>query len=114
MRLITSSYFVGACTGQVGGLLALEDAVDVAGCLPVLVEQIRAVGDQAAGSDEEAAEVDRRQFVPRRHRDDQMAMRCRGRTRRHDQPAIRSARERRDGALDLERIAHVDRAQLHS
>ena len=28
-RLITSSYLVGACTRKVGGLLALEDAIDV-------------------------------------------------------------------------------------
>ena len=34
---------------QVGRLLALEDAVDIAGCAPVLVDQVRPVGDQAAG-----------------------------------------------------------------
>ena len=33
---------------QVGRLLALEDAIDVAGRAPVLVDQIRPVGDQAA------------------------------------------------------------------
>ena len=32
---------------------------------------------------------------------------------RHDQAAIRPARECRDGALDFAGIAHVDRAQLH-
>ena len=37
---------------QVGRLLALEDAIDVAGRAPVLVDQIRPVGDQAAGGDE--------------------------------------------------------------
>ena len=40
---------------QVGRLLALEDAVDVAGRAPVLVDEIRPVGDQAAGGDEEAS-----------------------------------------------------------
>ena len=37
----------------------------------------------------------------------------RQRARRHDQAAIRGAREGRDGALDLGRVAHVDRAHLH-
>ena len=39
---------------QVGGLLALEDAIDVAGRAPVLVGRIRPVGDQAAAGDEVA------------------------------------------------------------
>ena len=37
----------------------------------------------------------------------------RQRARRHDQAAIRRARERRDGALDFAGVAHVDRAHLH-
>ena len=53
---------------QVGRLLALEDAIDVAGRAPVLVDQIRPIGDQAAAGDEEAFEVDRGQFVPGRKR----------------------------------------------
>ena len=36
---------------QVGRLLALEDAIDIAGGAPVLVEQIGPVGDQAAAGD---------------------------------------------------------------
>src|SRR6516162_7372217 len=32
-RLIISSHFVGACTGKSAGLLALENAIDVAGRL---------------------------------------------------------------------------------
>ena len=59
---------------QVGRLLALEDAVDVAGRAPVLVDLIRPIGDQAAGGDEGAFEVDRGQLVPGRQRDDQIAM----------------------------------------
>ena len=113
LRLITSSYLVGACTGRSAGLLALEDAIDVAGRAPVLVDEIRPIGDQAAAGDEEAVEVDRGQFVPGRQRDDQIAMNHRQRARRHDQTAIRGAREGRDGALDLARVAHVDRAHLH-
>src|SRR5262245_33762858 len=44
---------------QVGRLLALENAVDIAGRLPVLVEQIGTVGDEATGCDVLAGGVDR-------------------------------------------------------
>jgi hypothetical protein len=44
---------------HVGRLLTLEDAVDVAGRLPILVGPISPVGDQAASGDEEAFVVDR-------------------------------------------------------
>src|SRR5262245_2322881 len=44
---------------QVGGLLALEDAIDVAGCPPVLVEQVGPVGDQSATCYKKALEVNR-------------------------------------------------------
>ena len=43
---------------QVGWLLALEDAIDVAGRLPVLVDLDRPVGDQAAVSNEEPSGID--------------------------------------------------------
>jgi hypothetical protein len=51
--------------------------------------------------------------VSGRQRDDQMAMKRRDRAPRHDQSAIRRAREGRDGALDFGRVAHVERADLH-
>ena len=51
--------------------------------------------------------------MPGRQRDDQIAMNDRQSAPRHDQAAIRGAREGRDGALDLAGVAHVDRAQLH-
>jgi hypothetical protein len=59
---------------QAGGLLALEDAVDIAGGAPVLVEEIRPVGDQPAGCDEVTLEIDRREFVAGRQANDQIAM----------------------------------------
>jgi len=49
---------------QVGWLLALENAIDVAGGTAILVTQIAPVGDQAAGADEVAEGVDRRKLVP--------------------------------------------------
>jgi hypothetical protein len=47
LRLITSSYLVGACTGRSAGFSLLEDAIDVSSRAPVLIDQIRPVGDQA-------------------------------------------------------------------
>src|SRR5262245_18130986 len=73
---------------QVGGLLALEDTVDIAGCVPVLVGPIGSIGDQAAGGGKEAFVVDRRQLVARRQHDDQIVMKKRHPTRRQDQTAI--------------------------
>ena len=109
LRLMTSSNLVGCLHRQVGRLLALEDAIDVAGCAPVLVGDVRSVGDQAAAPDEERDRIDRGQSVPSRERDDQLAMHRSSTRSGHDQAAIRGARERRDGALDLADVAHVDR-----
>ena len=74
LRLIDQLVLGRRLHRQVGRLLALEDAIDVAGRAPVLVDQIRPVGDQAAAGDEEAVGVDRGQLVPGRQRDDQIAM----------------------------------------
>jgi hypothetical protein len=49
---------------QVGRLLALEDATDIAGRASVHVDRIGTVGDQAAGGGEVAERVDCRQSVP--------------------------------------------------
>ena len=51
--------FRGLLYRQVGRLLALEDAVDVAGRAPILVHPIRPVRDQAAAGDEDTLRVDR-------------------------------------------------------
>ena len=55
---------------KVSRLLALENAIDVACREPVLVVRIRPIGDESAGADKNAVVIDRRQFVPRRQRDD--------------------------------------------
>src|SRR5262245_55723076 len=49
---------------QVGGLLAFEDTIDVAGRLPVQIGETGSIGNQAAGGDEGAFEVDRRELMP--------------------------------------------------
>src|SRR5215472_9115413 len=115
LRLITSSYLVGACTGMSAGFLALENAVDVAGGATELVNHIRAIGDQAAVDDEVAEVVNGGQFVAGRQRNDQITMKQRQWARRHDQAAIRGTREGRDGALDLVGVgAYVNRAHFHA
>ena len=88
---------------QVGRLLALEDAIDVAGRAAVLVDEIRPIGDQAAGGDEESFVVDRGQFVPGRQRDDQIAMnapppRSPSRSDRHSASARKPRRRARSRA----------------
>src|SRR5262245_1933706 len=99
---------------QVGWLLALEDAVDVAGCLAELIDEIRPIRHQTAGSDKEAVPIGRRQLVPRRKGDDQLAVTQRRSARYRDQTSVRRARERPDGLFDLGGVAHVDRNHLDS
>ena len=95
---------------HVGWLLAFEDAVDLASRAPVRVDPIRPVGQQAAGG---AIEVDCGELVPRRKRDDQIAMSQGWPARGHDQSAIRGSRECRYGALDLTGVTLVERTDLH-
>jgi hypothetical protein len=99
---------------QVGRLLAIEDAIDVAGRTPVLIEDIVAVGDQAAGVDELAPVEDRRQLVSGRQRDDRVAVNHCQRAACQNQASMAGARQVRDVGLDLAGVAHVDGARLHS
>jgi hypothetical protein len=69
---------------KVGRLRTLEDAINVTGRAPVWVDRIGPVGDEAAGSDEEALPIHCRQFVAGRQRDDQIAMKRRKRAPGHD------------------------------
>ena len=114
LRLIDQLVLGRRLHRHVGRLLALEDAIDIAGRAPVLVDQIGSVGDQPAGGNNEASEVDGGQLVPSRQCDDQVAMNRRWRAPRHDQAAIGGARERRDGALDLASVTHADGTQFHA
>jgi len=92
LRLITSSYFGGILHRHVGWLLAPEDAIDVAGRAPELVNRISPVGDKTTLDNEVAERVDRGQLLPSRQRDDQVTMNRRRRASGDDQPAIRAAR----------------------
>src|SRR2546421_1311353 len=59
LRLITSSYLVGACTGRSAGFSPLR----MRSTYPAARRKgsVVSVGDQAAGGDKEAVRVDRRQ-----------------------------------------------------
>src|SRR5580704_4170826 len=59
---------------NVSGLLAIEDAVDVACGKMVWVDCIMSVGNQTASSDEEALRVDRRQAILGGRLNDRAAM----------------------------------------
>src|SRR5262249_2039715 len=62
---------------QLGWLFALEDAIDVAGRLTILVDVIRPIGGQAAGGDPRTLVVDRWQGMPGRQLCDQAAVKVR-------------------------------------
>jgi hypothetical protein len=107
LRLTIRSYLVGACTGMSAGF-------DIAGRPPILVDEIRPIGDHTAVDNEDTVEVDRRQFMSSRKSDDQLAMNKRRRSRRHDQTAIRGACEGCDCALDFGRVVRVDRPYIYA
>jgi hypothetical protein len=104
--------FGGRLHRQVGRLLTLEDAVDVAGCEAILVNKIRPIRNQPAVGDEQALEVYSWEFVSGSKSNDQIAMKERQWAPRYEQAASGGALESRDGMFDLAGIAHVDRDHL--
>ena len=54
---------------EVGRFLTFENAIDIAGGAPTVVNNVRPVGNQTAGADELAPVENRGQFVPGRKRD---------------------------------------------
>src|SRR5262249_17612234 len=95
-------------------LLALENAVDVRGRAPILVEEIRTIGDQAASSNKEAVEVDGWKVVLCCKRGDLDAMHSRQCASWHDEATIRGTCKCRDDALDLAGVARADRAHVYA
>src|SRR5262245_8223466 len=100
--------------GQVSRLLALEDAINVPSCTPILVKVIRTIRDQATGANEVALVVDRGKVVPGSKCNNQIAMREHERAWDHDQSAVGGACECRDRVFDLRRIAHIDRSHVYA
>src|SRR5262245_24650752 len=98
---------------EIGRLLPLEDAIDVACRAPEWVGRTRPVRHEPAAGDEEAFPIDRRQLVPGCQRDDQISLRHPSTARPYNQAAIWAAGECGDGALDLGRVTHASRADLH-
>src|SRR6516164_7856842 len=74
--------------GEVAGLLALKNAIDITCRASLLVEEVRPIADQAASGDEQAIGVDCGQSVSGGERDDLIAMKHRQRTSRHYQAGI--------------------------
>ena len=76
-RLMTSSNFVPIWTGQIGGLTALEDAVEVARAAPVQLRKINAAKQMTAAADGKKPKCgDRPQTIPDRRCTDEIAMGC--------------------------------------
>ena len=95
LRLKLARYFVGACTGSLRAFRPLG-CDRRTGRAPEHVDPIRPIGEQPAGGDEVAIEVDRGQLVPCCKRDDQIVIMRRRKARGHDQTTIRGLREGRD------------------
>jgi hypothetical protein len=90
LRLITSSYLVGACTGrwQIGWLLALEDCG-----ASVLIEPVRPVRDQAVSGDKSTIQVHRRKLILGRQFNYLLAVNEGRAAFYHDESAIRLVRK---------------------
>jgi hypothetical protein len=93
---------------HVSGLLAFENAIDLAGRAPRLVGHI----DQTAVSNEGALEVDRGHLVAGRKRNNQIAMNECDRAPSYDQAAVVRTREGCDAALDFAGVLRADRTHL--
>src|SRR5262244_1037847 len=77
---------------QIAWLLALEDAIDIAGRAVEAIERVGPVADQPAVNGEITVGIDRRQPEAGCESDDQVARRCRA-APSHNQAAIAQARE---------------------
>ena len=54
LRLIDCSYLLGVCYRKIGGLRAPQDAVNIGRSLSALVDDVGAVGHEAASRNEES------------------------------------------------------------
>src|SRR5262245_42922337 len=73
---------------KVGGLFALQDAINIAGRTAPLNKQIGTVGNQAACDDEKAIAINGGQSTLCSTRDDDLAIPNYGRADRHDQTTV--------------------------
>jgi hypothetical protein len=91
LRLITSSYLVGGLHRQVCRLFAPQDAINVPGRAPKIIEQVISVGQQPAAFSEEVERIDGRKTVASSKRYDVRAMDVHEGIRHHQKAAIRLA-----------------------
>src|SRR5262249_45028066 len=99
--------------GQISGLLPLEDAVDVTGCLSELVNDVRPVRDQApTGPDIKIASIDSGQLVAGSNGDDEITLNRRGGLC-DDEATIRGAGEGRNNAFEFAGIINADADRAH-
>jgi hypothetical protein len=104
--------FVRRLHGKVCGLLTLEDAVDVTGCLSELVNDINSVRDQPAIAGDIIDAIDSGQLVAGSNRDDEITLNRR-RGLCYDEAAIRGAGEGRNNAFEFAGIMNADTDRAH-
>jgi hypothetical protein len=83
---------------QVGGLLALEDAIDITGGAAVKFVDVDPIGNEASRGNEMAISVHRGQSMPGRGRDNQLAVLHKKLVGGQRQATVRLARRPCDGA----------------
>src|SRR6516225_2553 len=75
--------------GEIGHVLALEDASDIRRCSTHRIDVVNAVGQQAAFDSLVTVWIDRRQRVPSRKKNDQLTVHRHESIRHYDQAATR-------------------------
>ena len=94
--------------------LAPENAIDIRRRLPKLVNEVSPVGHETTVINEVAREINRRQSVPSRQGNEQLAMNIRERAGGYDQASISRVCKGHNSAFDLTRVSHVERAYFYA
>ena len=116
LRLMMSLNLSARWTGRSAGLRALEDAIDVRGRLPEVIDQvdIGAVVHEAAIVGEIRLRGDRRQAITAGQVGDQLLTQPGEAVGRQDQPAVRFTREALQGGFDIGSGANGNNNRLHA
>src|SRR5262245_30196460 len=113
LRLMTSSYFVGACTGRSAGFSPLRMRSTLAGCGAERTNGFSPIGDETTSADVISEGINRWQLVAGGQPGNDTRIVCPKRTRCHNQTAVRATRKFTDVALDRPDILQIDYIQLH-
>src|SRR5262249_37166462 len=98
---------------KIGWLLALEDADDICGRLPILGGWVRAIGHKPSVPSEVREAINCRYAVLGRQSDDPLTVSHRIDVRNHNHPAVRLLSECFDRNLDVGSAANWGCDQLH-